>query len=156
MVVDPKEAIPRRRTATRFRQSAISLFRGDIQFGLADISERLSELNQSMLSESNFGYRRISANMINELIDGTYEKEIASTKEIPDKTELSLFFSRLQEGGARYRQFGDISIPNIDRIYTGGAVPIESNKFLHYFLNKLNAVIRATRNIELPIQEFVK
>jgi predicted ATPase len=156
MVVDQKEAIPRRRRPTQLRQSAISLFRGEIQFGLADISERLSELNQKMLSDSNLGYRRISANMINELIDGTYEREISMMKEIPDKNDLSLFFSRLQEGEVRYRQFGDISIPNIDRIYTGGAVSTESNNFLRYFLSKLNNVIKATRDIEFEVQEFVR
>jgi len=155
MVSDQKEAIPRKRRQSRIRQSAISLFTGDIQFGLADISERLSELNQIILSESNFGYRRISANMINELIDGTYEHEIALIKDIPDKSELSLFFSRLQEGDSRYGSFADISIPNIDKIYTGVNVSFESSKFLRYFLSKLDTVIKATRDIELTVQQFI-
>ena len=102
MVSYSKEAISRRRRSAHVRQSAISLFRGDILFGLSDISERLSDLNSTILAELNLGYRKISANIINELIDGTYEREISLIKEIPDKSELNLFFSRLQEGGGRY------------------------------------------------------
>jgi energy-coupling factor transporter ATP-binding protein EcfA2 len=70
------EDAPNRRKKRRFRAAGSSLFTGDIQFGLGDISDRLSELNQTILLDSNEGYRQISANIINELLDGTFEKQV--------------------------------------------------------------------------------
>ena len=67
--LQPDKAEPRRRPKL---DVSSSLFTGDIQFGLADISERLAQLNQSILIDSNSGYREISANIINELVDGSF------------------------------------------------------------------------------------
>ncbi len=43
---------PYRRRRPKFNVAAGSLFTGEIQFGLSDISERLSELNQQIILES--------------------------------------------------------------------------------------------------------
>lgn len=132
-----------------------SLYNADIQFGLSDISERLSKLNQEILFNSNQGYREISANIINELISGALDKNHSTNMEVPDKESLLLFFSRLKDG-RRMGSYGDVAIPNIDKIYSGENTSSESDRFLVYFLNKLNTVINATRGIELLVEEFIK
>jgi predicted ATPase len=151
---DDNKDLPPRRRKPRFRVTSHGLFTGDIQFGLADISDRLSTLNQRILFDSNQGYREISASIINELIDGTFEREATEVQQIPDKEELELFFSRLKEG-RRVGPFNDVSVPNIDKIYTGEDISFESNRFLRYFLVKLDTVIKATRDIEGTVQEFI-
>jgi hypothetical protein len=80
---DPSEGPRSRKPRRKFAVSASGLFTGDIQFGLADISDRLSELNDRIVTESNSGYRQISANIINELIDGSYERETDINRDIP-------------------------------------------------------------------------
>jgi len=106
----------RRRKRPKFDFVAGGLFTGDIQFGLADISDRLAELNTRIVRESNNGYREISANIINELIDGSLEGEPDSGRRIPTSEELKLFFARL-EGGRRLGPFYPVSIPNFDKLY---------------------------------------
>lgn len=136
------------------RTTRFGLQTGDIQFGLSDILARLSELNQHILLDSNEGYRQISASIINELIDGTFERGHPTLSEIPDKAELELFFTRLIEG-RRMRPFLDVSLPNIDRIYSGTDISGETNKFLRYFLAKLGVVIGTTRDIEALVGDFI-
>jgi hypothetical protein len=55
---DTREAHSRRRRP-KFDVAAGSLFTGEIQFGLSDMSERLSQLNQQIILESNSGYRKL-------------------------------------------------------------------------------------------------
>ncbi|MDA9442742.1 hypothetical protein XH98_27335 [Bradyrhizobium sp. CCBAU 51745] len=132
------------------------LYSTDIQFGLSDILDRLSELNQRIVFDSNLGYREISASIINELIDGSFDRVAALPEEIPDKDELELFFSRLREGRHGYGPYMDqISIPNIDKIYTGRDISDERNKFLRYFLAKLNTVIKKTLDVETLVRDFI-
>lgn len=149
------EGRPPRPPRRQFRYSGKGLFKGDVQFGLSDISRRLNELNRYITSESNLRYREISASIINELIDGTFEKELESKEEIPDPDELNLFFSRLKEERFRMGPPLDETLPNIDRIYSGEGISDESNKFLLYFLKKLNAAIQSTREIEAMVEEFI-
>lgn len=146
----------RKRQSIRSRLgiSSRSLFNADIQFGLSDISERLSQLNQEILFNSNDGYREISANIINDLISGEFERVAPSPEDRPDKESLNLFFSRLKDG-RRIGPFGYVAIPDIDKIYSGLDISDQSNKFLTYFLSKLNTVIKATRGIELLVEEFI-
>jgi hypothetical protein len=105
-----------RRQRLVFPGAKSSLYTADIQFGLSDILERLSELNQRVVFDSNLGYREISASIINELIDGSFDQVVVAPEDIPDKDELELFFSRIREGRrGRYGPFMDISIPNMDK-----------------------------------------
>lgn len=143
----------RRRRQPKFSVADGSLFTGDIQFGLSDISERLSALNQRIIIESNNGYREISANIINELIDGL-PTDSQGSQTIPTEDELRLFFSRLQEG-RRVGPFMHVSTPDLDRIYKKGSVPDSSRAFLDYFLGKLGTVIEATKDVELPVDGFI-
>ncbi|HEJ1055919.1 TPA: ATP-binding protein [Pseudomonas putida] len=131
-----------------------SLFSPDIQFGLSDISERLSHLNQEILFDSNQGYRKISADIISELIGGDLDKDQMGPFELPDKEALAIFFSRLKDNrGIHYR--GDVTIPDLDKVYSGD-ISVESNKFLSYFLDKLSSVIKATRGVEEKVEEFIR
>lgn len=129
---------------------------GDIQFGLSDISERLSRLNQDMLIESNQGYREISANIINDLISGAFERESPSLEERPSKEALTLFFSRLRAGRRYIGPYSDFQIPNLEHIYSEENIPDNSKKFLRYFLGKLNSVMKKTRDVEGVVEEFIK
>ena len=148
----------------RARRSVVSgrrpgLYSGDIQFGLSDVVERLSELNQRIVIDSSLGYREISATIIKELIDGQLDRANPEQEEIPEKTELQLFFSRLKED-RRHRQYGpyfDVTIPDIEQIYSrsGSEIPQESNKFLRYFLGKLNTVVQSTREVESLVRDFI-
>lgn len=132
-----------------------SLHSGDIQFGLSDISERLSDLNDTMLFESNQGYREISANIVNDLLDGIFENKQSDIDQIPSKEALSLFFERIK-GGRRYvGPYSDVQVPDIDKIYNEAEIPHQSRKFLKYFLGKLNTVMLKTKNIESMVEEFI-
>jgi ABC-type lipoprotein export system ATPase subunit len=148
------ERDPHGRLIKRFKKAQFGLQTGDIQFGVADILERLGELNQRIVLDSNEGYRQISASIINELIDGTFERGDSASSEIPDRIELELFFTRLLEG-RRMRPYLDVSLPNLDKIYSGSDISWESNKFLRYFLAKLNVVINTTRGIETLVGDFI-
>ncbi len=142
---------------SRLGLSKRGFFNTDIQFGLGDISERLRELNNQLLASSNQGYREISAKIINDLLDGTFEREVPELGDRPDKESLALFFSRLKQGGRfLFGPYYDrVEIPDIDKVYSEGASSDTSNKFLNYFLSKLNTVIQATRSIEGLVEEFV-
>lgn len=143
----------KRNLQSRLGLTKNSLYNADIQFGLSDISDRLATLNQEILFNSNQGYREISANIINELLDGDFERTEPNANQLPDKDALSLFFSRIKEG-RNIGPFRDVAIPNMDKIYNND-ISAESNKFLTFFLGKLNSVIEATRGIELVVEEFI-
>lgn len=151
---DEEPMYGRRRRTPKFRMTGSSLFTGDIQFGLSDIRDRLSELNQAILVNSNTGYRQISAAIINDMIDGVLENANFEPGDLPDKEDLSLFFSRLKEGSRRL-PFDEVTLPKLDRLYAGEQAETGSSKFLSYFLSKLNSVIKTTKNIELPVEEFI-
>lgn len=152
---DEVESSSIRRQRPSIRVPERGLFSGNIQFGLGDISERLRDLNQSMLMESNTSYRQISANIINDLLDGSFERHSTNTEHLPDRDELQLFFSRLKDvRKSSIGPFSEVSIPNIDKVYDRQA-DTESNKFLFYFLGKLNATIQSTRKIESLVEAFI-
>jgi len=130
------------------------LFDAEIEFGLSDISARLSDLNQEILVKSNQGYREISANIINELIENEFESVASDSAAMPEKEALNLFLSRLKDG-RRMGPYGDVVIPNIDKIYNREQISYESNRFLTYFLSKLNKVIDTTRDIERMVEDFI-
>lgn len=136
------------------------LHAGDIQFGLADIRARLKKLNQEIMVESNQKYAEISANIIDDLISGSFEQRSPSLEERPSREELTIFFERMKAGrewhfGPYYGPYGPIKIPDLDQVYSGN-IPENSVKFLTYFLGKLNAVIQKTRETERMAESFVE
>jgi len=151
---DPREASHRRRRP-RFDVAIGSLFTGEIQFGLSDIAERLAEMNQQIIVQSNSGYRKISADIINELIDGSLDNDVAPESDVPSLEELRLFFDRLEQGQRQSRFVPAVSVPNLQKVYTGEGVPDSSSRFLNYFLTKLATVIRSTKDVELSVDGFV-
>lgn len=146
---------PTSKARSKFSIAKGGLFNGNIQFGLSDIAERLSDLNQRIIVESNRGYREISANIINELIDGSYEISPSNEDEVPTKSEMELFFARLREGG-RMGPYPTVAPPNLDKLFSEKEVPENSRVFLEYFLRKLAKVIRTTKAIEMPVDEFIR
>jgi hypothetical protein len=137
----------------KFSIGAKGLHTGEIQFGLSDIADRLAQLNNEIIARSNVGYRKISENIINELIRGY---EVSEGIVIPKPEDLKLFFSRLESGSKIMGPFySDISAPDFNRIYSGEGVPPESRKFLTYFLGKLNEIINITKEIEQPVDDFI-
>jgi ABC-type lipoprotein export system ATPase subunit len=155
---------PRQDRYGRIRRNVLGdakpgLYSGDIQFGLSDVVERLKQLNQRIVLDSSLGYRELSASIINELIGGQFDRIVPNRDDIPDRAELELFFSRLKEDRShrRYGPIVEVSIPKIEQIYSGvdGSISQESNKFLYYFLGKLNSVIQSTREIEALVRDFI-
>jgi len=147
-----------RETAFRRRRPKIevaegSLFTGEIQFGLTDILVRLSQLEQKIVLESNIGYRDISGNIINELLDGSFEKNLEPNFSIPSQEELTLFFKSIARS-QRDKPL-NVLIPNLGKIYTRDGTSDNSSKFLKYFLSKLNTPIQATKDVEFPINDFI-
>lgn len=137
-----------------------SIFSGDIHFGLSDISDRLSRLSQEIIIKCNNGYRDISANIINELIDGEYKTK-ANIESLPTMEELKLFFTRIKLSKSRFnpRSMGpylELNSPNLERLYPINNVPEESRVFLTYFLNQLGLVIETIKAVENPISGFIE
>lgn len=156
LYVEDSEAPPHRRRKPKVKLPR-GIFAADIQFGLQDISDRLRDLNQQIVFTSNRDYRQISADIINELIDGTFEKTQFDKDDIPSKQELKLFFSRLRESRDHryYGPFDRVSIPDLDKLESRDGISSESTKFLNYFLNKLGRVTKAIREIESPVEDFI-
>ncbi len=142
------------RTKPKLNLTSSGLHTAEIQFGLGDISDRLSQLNTSVITRSNREYRAISENIINELIGGY---EVPDDAAIPDPEELKLFFSRLESSRMVIGpQYSRISAPDFAKIYSSDGVPPESAKFLRYFLNKLYGILNITKEIEQPVGDFIK
>lgn len=132
------------------------LHAGDIQFGLADIAARLAQLNQEIIAESNQKYSEISANIIDDLISQDFEQQMMpSLDERPSRQELDIFFERMKAGQPHYAYNYNYRTPDFARIYSGN-VPKSSEKFLNYFLAKLNTVIKKTRQTEQIVDTFVE
>lgn len=130
---------------------------GDIQFGLSDIAAHLRGINDDILFQSNQGYRTISANIINELMAGQLDQWDEKQANVPIKADLDLFLTRLRDG-QEARHFGpyyNISIPDLRGIDDRASTQPASNKFLKYFLTKLNDVIKLTHVQERRVEEFV-
>ncbi|AEG94429.1 AAA family ATPase [Ramlibacter tataouinensis] len=152
---DPRSARRPTSVQAKLGLSRRGLHAGDIQFGLSDISARLRQLNQEIMFESNQKYAEISANIIDDLISGSFEEQVPSLEERPSREDLNVFFERMKS--ARGMVYGPypINIPDLDRIYSGN-VPPNSVKFLTYFLGKLNNVIQKTRETERVVESFVE
>jgi predicted ATPase len=131
-----------------------SLFTGDMQFGLSDIADRLRELNHQIVAESGFGYRKLSANIINDLLDGQIEQQSEKEKSRPSTDDLKLFFSRL-EASKRTGPYYMDKLPDLEKLERDDFTKGESGRFLLYFLDQLRKVIDSTKEKELLVDQFV-
>ena len=103
----PLQRTPRRHrrqhqlTFSRFNdQRRGELLDLDIQFGLSDVSNRLTQLFETIQRHSNSGYRSISANIIDDLLAGLpRESHSAPPDGLPEIDALARFFSRINKRG---------------------------------------------------------
>lgn len=140
----------------RLGVSQRGLHTGDINFGLSDISDRLAVLYQDIQFQSNQGYGKVSANIINDLVTGAFDQSVPALNARPTKEALQIFFERIKDIDREYRYgpYSSVRIPDIDTIYSD-AVPADSQKFLNYFLGQLNSVILKTQDIESTVEQFI-
>jgi predicted ATPase len=140
----------------RLGVSQRGLHTGDINFGLSDISDRLAALYRDIQFQSNQGYGKVSANIINDLVTGAFDQSVPELNARPSKDALQIFFERIKDIDREYRYgpYNSVRIPDIDTIYSD-SVPAESKKFLNYFLGQLNSVIQKTQNIESTVEQFI-
>lgn len=150
--VEADEYKPARRP--RFSVATGSLFPGDIQFGLADIQDRLRAINRNIIRRSNHGYRRISANIINDLLDGSFVNQTYSQTDLPSKDEVSFFFERMRD--MRYGvAYDPVTEPNLQKLASPNEWPEASKQFLPYFLGQLGQVINSTKQEEELVSTFI-
>lgn len=152
---DADENALRRRSVPSSRHFENSLLAGEMKFGLSDISKSLADIAQRILIESNYNYRKITADILAELIAGDLDGIPQYSDELPEPSELELFFSRLEDARRVGPFMGDVDIPNIGSIYETINRKTDSGKFLRYFLGKLNTVIRNIRDMESGVQDFI-
>lgn len=132
------------------KTSAIS---SQMNYGLADVEDRLAALTEDVQRRSNIGYREISANIIDDLLAGKAERPKLDLSELPELETLRLFFSRI--GGPKNR--GDSYLDRIQQIYNESHYEGDSDKdTLIYFLSKLSLVVNQTKQLESTIENFVK
>lgn len=132
-------------------RSAASLLPSEMKFGLSDIAERLLGIYQEIQRKSNTTYQKISANIINDLLDGSYD-QLRNLSGKPEKNELELFFSRIRS--SRNRMSG-VTIPDIDKIYRDD-IDERVRPFLLYFLSNLNEAILSTKPLEDRVNGFIE
>ncbi|WP_186126125.1 AAA family ATPase [Burkholderia gladioli] len=147
----------RKSVLARLGVARTGLYTADIQFGLSDIPDRLAAIYSDMLYLSNQGYAKVSANIINDLISGSYRDSENTNADLPTRESIDIFFSRIKESSREFRRgpYNFFSAPNLEPIYSGH-VPSDSAPFLRYFLNQLNSVILETKGYEDLVQAFIK
>lgn len=140
----------------RLGVSQRGLHTGDINFGLSDISDRLAALYRDIQFQSNQGYGKVSANIINDLVTGAFDQSDPQLNARPTKESLQIFFERIKDidRDFRFERFSSVRIPDIDTIYSDDISP-DSKKFLNYFLGQLNSVIQKTQGIESTVEQFI-
>lgn len=123
----------------------------DINFGLADVEDRLSELTESIQRRSNLGYRQISAAIIDDLISGRFVDKPLKNTPLPTIEDLRLFFSRIQQSPHDSEQ----RLAAVTRLYDSKEIEGATQNYLRYFLTMLSTVVSQTKGLEANIQHFV-
>lgn len=123
-----------------------------MNYGLADVEERLATLTEDVQRRTNFGYREISANIIEDLLSGKANNTNPDFSKLPDLETLKLFFSRVV-GKKIHSEYLD----RVQEIYENKNTRRDSNQdTLLYFLSKLSMVVNQTKQLESTIENFVK
>ena len=123
----------------------------DIQFGLSDVSDRLTHLFETIQRQSNLGYRSISANIIDDLLAGVPQEDRSEPPgALPEIDALARFFSRIHNRGSP-----DDRLESLRRLYESGEIDTNQHNPLRYFLTKLSAVVEKTKGFEADIEAFV-
>ena len=123
----------------------------DIQFGLSDVSDRLTQLFETIQRHSNIGYRSISANIIDDLLAGLLrDRHSAPSEGMPEIDAFARFFSRIDN-----RESPDNRLQSLRNLYESGEINTNEHTTLRYFLTKLSAVVEKTKGLEADIEAFV-
>lgn len=137
-----------RRPPSRFGANLDARFRG-MNFGLADVEERLGELADEVERRSNSEYRIVSARMVNQLLQGRITNAEAEQYPLPDMDALEMFFARVERGDRIEKA------QSLSRFYEHRSTDSEQQIFLRYFLGQLSQVIDQTKAIEEMLRAFV-
>lgn len=123
----------------------------DMAFGLTDVLERLTEISEQVERRSNFGYRALSTQILEELLRGQATELDIPTSELPDIDSLSRFLSRV----GQIENSTDNVFLGIGRLYESNEIGDRQNWYLRYFLSRLRHVIEQTREMESKVERFV-
>ncbi|UVO31717.1 ATP-binding protein [Bradyrhizobium arachidis] len=122
-----------------------------INYGLADVEQRLLELTESIQRRSNMGYREISAAIIDDLLAGRFASGELN-ESLPEIDSLRLFFSRIEQSTKDAGQ----RLEAITQLYKSERIHDPSNGSLRYFLTRLSKVVNQTKELEADIENFVQ
>ncbi|MBG5969635.1 AAA family ATPase [Proteus vulgaris] len=122
-----------------------------IEFGLFDVERKLKELSTKIERKSSAGYRALSASMIEDIM--TESISFTRKSKLPEIEDLSRFLNRVVSKETENKNDELIS-QIIDKLQNIRKVKKE-NPLLLYFLDKLNAVIGTTKELESKIENFV-
>lgn len=123
-----------------------------IQFGLADIKNQLNRLSFEIQRESSIGYRTISENIIDDLLEGNLAKSnIVQNVSPPEIGSLVRFFSSVKNNDAQKKR-----IDSLQNLYKTKKIYNQTYTDLRYFLAKLDNVVNRTEKLVANIEEFVK
>lgn len=120
-----------------------------IKYGLDDVQYRLTELSQEIQQRTNAGYRKISKEIIDDLLAGGLTGYQDSLSALPDLAVLKRFFSRVGE-------ISDGQVARIENVYGRNSEERQNSEAsqLVYFLSKLATVVHETYQLESKIEEF--
>ncbi|SFV28908.1 AAA family ATPase [Hyphomicrobium facile] len=123
-----------------------------INYGLADVEDRLGYLTEYIQRQSNIGYRKISAAIIDDLLAGRSAVRDAQHEPLPEIDTLRLFFSRIEQSSNDAKQRLDA----ITNLYNSGQINDVGHEPLRYFLARLAKVVNQTKEVESDIERFVQ
>lgn len=123
-----------------------------INYGLADVEDRLAHLTEYIQRRSNIGYREISAAIIDDLLAGRFAVPGAQNEPLPEIDSLRLFFSRIEQSPNDAEQ----RLEAIAELYNSDQINNFGNEPLRYFLTRLAKVVNQTKELESDIEKFVQ
>lgn len=151
-----KSNIRKRDAIRRGRKQKIS--HNGIAYGLRDVEETLSDITIEIERQSSMGYRALSAKMLDDLIRRGDDNFSGDGNELPAIEDLERFLSRIEKPqhvapdlNKRSSNYG--LIEELKNLYIDNK--IKENKYLNYFLSKLNSVVQETKEQEFKIENFV-
>ncbi|WP_413625440.1 AAA family ATPase [Luteibacter sp. Lutesp34] len=122
-----------------------------IAFGLSDVKKRLKDIGEDIERRSNNGYRILSAQMLEELLQGQLTPEKAESAPLPDLDSLTRFLSRVSRSNSTTGV-----VQGIGQLYENDQIDANQNTVLRYFLGRLGRVIDETRETELAVEKFAE
>lgn len=126
----------------------------DMAFGLSDVEERLAEISEEIERKASFGYRSLSAKMLDEILRGRELQESIEINDLPDIDSLTRFLNRVGRDTRDAQSIGGMS-GDIKTLYSSGKIGDSRHQLLRYFLSRLGEVVNQTREMEFKVEKFV-